>query len=61
VRDEVEEIPIEGALVNPLLFSAGLRYFFSYNAFAGISGTVSAVRKRHYPGEIMGLEMRLQF
>jgi hypothetical protein len=61
VRDEVEEIPIEGALVNPLLFSAGLRYFFSYNAFAGISGTVSAVRKRHYPGETVGLEMRLQF
>ncbi|HSV97696.1 MAG TPA: hypothetical protein VLM75_12310 [Spirochaetota bacterium] len=61
VRDEIEEIPIEGALVNPLLFSAGARFFFSYNAFAGISTTVSAVRKRHYPGETIGVEIRLQF
>ncbi len=61
VHEEIEEIPIEGALVNPLLFSAGARYFFSYNAFAGLSATVSAVRRRHYPGEIVGVEMRLQF
>ncbi|RPI96000.1 MAG: hypothetical protein EHM32_04280 [Spirochaetales bacterium] len=61
VRDEIEEIPVEGALVNPLLFSAGARYFFSYNTFAGISATVSAVRKRQYPGETIGIEMRLQF
>lgn len=61
VGGEEKRIPVEGMGVNPLLFSAGGRYFFSYNAFAGISTTVSAVRKRHYPGETIGLELRLQF
>ena len=61
VGGEDKRIPVEGMGVNPLLFSAGGRYFFSYNAFAGISTTVSAVRKRHYPGETIGLELRLQF
>jgi len=61
IDDDIERIPIEGALVNPLLFSAGGRYFFSYNAFVGVSATVSAVRRRSYPGETVGLELRLQF
>jgi len=61
IDDDRERIPIEGALVNPLLFSAGGRYFFSYNAFVGVSATMSAIRRRSFPGETVGLELRLQF
>ena len=59
--EDIERIPIEGALVNPLLVSAGGRYFFSYNAFVGVYATASAVRRRSFPGETLGLELRLQF
>jgi hypothetical protein len=56
-----QNIPIEGAGVNPVLVSLGLRYFFSESLYAGFYSIISLIRESNYVNEIYGFDFSLQF
>lgn len=48
-KDSIEDISIEGDGVNPLLFSAGFKYFFSKSVFLQVSNTLNFMMDENYP------------
>ena len=56
-----QDLPIEGAGVNPVLASLGLRYFFSESLYLGFYSTISLIRESNYINEIYGFDFSLQF
>lgn len=55
-----DKLQIEAAGVNPLLMSAGCRYFFKESIFCGIYLIVNAGRQKDYIREIIGIEVTAQ-
>ena len=51
-----EEIPIEGAKLNPLLIGTGCRYFFSRETYLGIFLVVNPFPSESYTQMICGIE-----
>jgi hypothetical protein len=58
---DTDSISIEGAGINPLLLSAGCRYFFSDSTFAGVYLVVNPVREQNYFREVAGVDAGMQF
>lgn len=56
-----QDLPIEGAGVNPVLVSLGLRYFFSESLYLGFYSIISLIRESNYLNEIYGFDFSLQF
>lgn len=60
-KDKIDEISIEGSGVNPVFFSAGLRYFFNESVYAGLYYIVNLNRAENYIKDIIGIDFSLQF
>ncbi len=60
-KNDPDTFPVEGAGVNPVLVSAGCRYFFSESTFAGIYYIVNPVGGKGYLRQVAGLDAALQF
>ncbi|HPQ53032.1 MAG TPA: hypothetical protein PK253_07250 [Spirochaetota bacterium] len=60
-RSPYDELPIEGAGAVPVIVFAGVRYFISYHAYAGIYGAVNLHREEKYIKEVAGFNFSLQF
>ncbi len=56
-----ENIPIEGAGINPLLLSIGGRYFFKDTIFLGFYYIINPKREKKFIKNIIGLDFSLQF
>ena len=56
-----DDLNIEGGAVNPLMLSAGARYFFSDSVYAGFYIVSSLVKRSDYLKEIAGIEASLWF
>lgn len=56
-----KDLPIEGAGINPLLLSAGSRYFFTNNMFFGFYYVINPLREKNYIKDIIGFDFSLQF
>jgi hypothetical protein len=59
--DNYEDIPIEGAGINPVFLSTGVRDFFSDDIFLGLYYIVNPVREKKFIKSITGFDFSLQF
>jgi hypothetical protein len=60
-KDDPESLSAEGSEVNPLLLSAGCRYFLSASAYVGAYFKVAPIRREGYIEEVIGLDLGIQF
>jgi len=58
---ETEKIPVEGAGIDPLLLSAGVRYFFSRRAYFGAFFVINPLWQENYIKSITGFDFSLLF
>ncbi len=58
---DFDEIPIEGAGINPILLSIGCRYFFSESLFLGFYYIVNPKREENFIEDIFSIDFSLQF
>ena len=56
-----DELPMEGSGAVPVIVYTGVRYFISYQTYAGIFGAVNLHREENYVKEVMGFNFSLQF
>ncbi len=56
-----DAIPIEGSLVNPVLVSAGVRFFVLESLYLGIYGATSLGNERRHMRNAFGIEGSYQF
>ena len=59
--NDSDHISIEGAGVNPVMFSIGFRYFYSYATFIGLYLITNPIRDSQYIRDIFGFDFSLQF
>lgn len=58
---EYENLPIEGAGINPVFLSVGGRYFFSESVFLGLYYIFNPKREKNFIKDIIGFDFSLQF
>ena len=59
--NENDHIPIEGSAINPVLLSAGARYFFFESVYAGLYYIYNPINEKNYIKDIFGFDFSLQF
>lgn len=60
-NNDPESLYAEGSEVNPLILSAGCRYFLSASAYVGAYFKVAPIRREGYIEEVIGLDVGVQF
>ena len=58
---KADDIPIEGAAIDPILISIGLRYFFSNSIFIGFYSILNPLWTENYTKVVYGLDFGVQF